>query len=604
MKKMTFLTLMFLLIISCESNKNFTIENIIPTPKELTVNDDKLYSINNIHILKTSDNLIYPQNKDEYYLKSEKGDVVIEGNEMWARQTLAQLKDEKGRIPDVEIHDWSAYPFRGFMHDTGRNFQTIEMLKETIDLMSLYKINYFHWHLTDNPAWRIECKAYPQLNDAQYQRPGRDCGKFYTYDEIRELIAYAKERGITVMPEIDMPGHSAYFRNAFGFSMDSEEGMKVLEECIAEFCEEIPTSMCPYLHIGSDEVYIADPKGFMKFTESLCKKHDRIAMAWDPGLPSDSTTVRQIWNTAAGSNAAQTKKGGKYVDSFMGYLNYYDPIYFTNKVFLHKACAQDVPDTTNALGGILCLWNDVRVDDKTRIALHNGMINGMMVYAERFWNGGEGSWEELAEFEDKMSYHKDNIVNNHDVRWHPNATTSWKIKIDGNDTLYARGGAVDVNDLCTENSITVGDTVSAWAFTDIYSESDTAIKVWVGFEAAARSNRISGGIGPQGKWENQGRLFVNDKEYFPSQEWNEPEKYAFHFNTWHKPEEEIPYTDEQFYWMREPVTINLKKGNNEVKLFIPKTFKGQRWSFAFLEVNESPSHRVAKSPSRQVETRQ
>ena len=106
------------------------------------------------------------------------------------------------------------------MHDTGRNFQTIEMLKETIDLMSLYKINYFHWHLTDNPAWRIECKVYPQLNDAQYQRPGRDCGKFYTYDEIRELIAYAKERGITVMPEIDMPGHSAYFRNAFGFSTD------------------------------------------------------------------------------------------------------------------------------------------------------------------------------------------------------------------------------------------------------------------------------------------------------------------------------------------------------------------------------------------------
>ena len=594
MKKMTFLTLMFLLIISCESNKNFTVENIIPTPKELTVNDDKLYSINNIHILKTSDNLIYPQNKDEYYLKSEKGDVVIEGNEMWARQTLAQLKDEKGRIPDVEIHDWSAYPFRGFMHDTGRNFQTIEMLKETIDLMSLYKINYFHWHLTDNPAWRIECKVYPQLNDAQFQRQGRDCGKFYTYDEIRELIAYAKERGITVMPEIDMPGHSAYFRNAFGFSMDSEEGMKVLEECIAEFCEEIPTSMCPYLHIGSDEVYIADPKGFMQFTENLCKKHDRIAMAWDPGLPSDSTTVRQIWNTAAGSNAAQTKKGGKYVDSFMGYLNYYDPIYFTNKVFLHKACAQDVPDTTNALGGILCLWNDVRVDDKTRIALHNGMINGMMVYAERFWNGGEGSWEELVEFEDKMSYHKDNIVKNHDVRWHPNATTSWRIKIDGNDTLYARGGAVDVNDLCTENSITVGDTVTAWAFTDIYSESDTAIKVWVGFEAAARSNRISGGIGPQGKWENQGRLFVNDKEYFPSQEWNEPEKYAFHFNTWHKPEEELPYTDEQFYWMREPVTINLKKGNNEVKLFIPKTFKGQRWSFAFLEVNESTGQRVNK----------
>lgn len=582
MRKILVLTLIIMSLSSCDEKELFTAENIIPAPKELRINNDKLYEVRDVVVLKTSDNLLYHQNKDEYYLKSEKGNVVIEGNEIWAKRTLAQLADEKGRVPDVEIHDWSAYPFRGFMHDTGRNFQTIEMLKETIDLMSLYKINYFHWHLTDNPAWRIECKVYPQLNDPQYQRPGRDCGKFYSYDEIRELITYAKERGITVMPEIDMPGHSAYFRNAFGFSMDSEEGMKVLEKCIEEFCDEIPVSMCPYLHIGSDEVYIADPRGFMKFTENLCKKHGRIAMAWDPGLPSDSTTVRQIWNTAAGSNAAQTKVGGKYVDSFMGYLNYYDPIYFTNKVFLHKACAQEEPDTTNALGGILCLWNDVRVDDKSRIALHNGMVNGMMVFAERFWNGGEGSWEELVSFEDKMSYHKDNVVKDHDVRWHPNASTLWKIKIGDDGILEARGGAVDVNDLCAENGVVVGDTVSAWATTEIYSANDTMVNVWVGFEAAARSNRISGGIGAQGKWENNGRLFVNGEEYFPSQEWKEPEKYAFHFNTWHKPEEEIPFTDEQFYWMREPVTIKLQKGNNEIKMYIPKTFKGQRWSFAFV----------------------
>ena len=583
MKKILPLILVGITLFSCVEKDVFHKENIIPSPKEFMLNDDKLHEINGVTILETDNHLSYPQNKDEYYLKIEKGNVIIEGNEVWARQTLAQIQDKQGRVPDVEVHDWSVYPFRGFMHDTGRNFQTLEMLKETIDLMSLYKINYFHWHLTDNPAWRIECKVYPQLNDPQYQRPGRDCGKFYTYDEIRELIAYAKERGITVMPEIDMPGHSAYFRNAFGFSMDSEEGMKVLEKCIDEFCNEIPVSICPYLHIGSDEVYIADPKGFMKFTEELCKKHNRIAMAWDPGLPSDSTTVRQIWNTAAGSNAASAKKGGKYVDSFMGYLNYYDPIYFTNKVFLHKACAQDVPDTANALGGILCLWNDVRVDDKTRIALHNGMINGMMTYSERFWNGGEGSWEALVAFEDKMSYHKDNLVSGHDVRWNPNAATAWKISIADSIELEARGGGVDVDDLCRADDINIGDTVSAWAVTEIYSEEDATIEVWVGFEAAARSNRISGGIGPQGRWENNGRLFVNGEEYFPSQKWNEPEKYKFHYNTWHRPEEEMPYTDEQFYWMREPVTINLKKGNNEIRLYIPKTFKGQRWSFGFVK---------------------
>ena len=586
MKKILPLILLLSSFFSCCKSDVFVKENIIPMPKEFVLNEDKLYNINDVTVLETSDNLLYPQNKDEYYIKIEKGNVVIEGNEIWAMQTLKQLADSLDRVPDVVIHDWSVYPFRGFMHDTGRNFQTIEMLKETIDLMSLYKINYFHWHLTDNPAWRIECKVYPQLNDPQYQRPGRDCGKFYTYDEIRELIAYAKERGITVMPEIDMPGHSAYFRSAFGFSMDSEEGMKVLEKCIEEFCKEIPVSMCPYLHIGSDEVYIADPKGFMVFTENLCKKYNRIAVAWDPGLPSDSTTVRQIWNTAAGSNAASTKKGGRYLDSFMGYLNYYDPIYFTNKVFLHKACAQDVADTTNALGGILCLWNDVRVDDKTRITLHNGMINGMMVYAERFWNGGEGSYDELIAFEDKMVYHKEKLLQNHDVRWNPNIQTLWNITIADTINLEARGGAVDVDDLCRENNINIGETVSAWATTDIYSDEDKTIKAWVGFEAAARSNRISGGIGPQGKWENEGRLLVNGVEYFPSQIWNEAEKYKFHYNTWHRPEEELPYTDEQFYWMREPVEINLKKGNNKIELYIPKTFKGQRWSFGFVKTKD------------------
>ena len=104
----------------------------------------------------------------------------------------------------------------------------------------------------------------------------------------------------------------------------------------------------------------------------------------------------------------------------------------------------------------------------------------------------------------------------------------------------------------------------------------------MGFEAAARSNRISAGIAEQGKWENGGRFFVNDNEISPSQKWNEPGKYKYHYNTWAKPEEELPYTDEQFYWMREPVIIPLKQGRNEIKMYIPKTFKGQRWSFGLL----------------------
>ena len=365
--------------------------DIIPYPQSVEMTEVAFDKANLENVKYKKDKKMAPE---AYELQIKKNGIVIKSStpagRFYAEQTLAQLADDVVMYCGT-IKDEPRYAWRGLMLDESRHFFGKEQVLKFLDLMGRYKLNRFHWHLSDDQGWRIEIKAYPELTKTGgigCYTDGNAPAKFYTQDEIREIVAYAAERNIMVIPEIDMPGHSAYFRNAFGFSMDSEEGMKVLEKCIDEFCNEIPASICPYLHIGSDEVYIADPKGFMKFTENLCKKHNRIAMAWDPGLPSDSTTVRQIWNTAAGSNAASTKKGGKYVDSFMGYLNYYDPIYFTNKVFLHKACAQDIPDTTNALGGILCLWNDVRVDDKTRIALHNGMINGMMVYAERFWNGG------------------------------------------------------------------------------------------------------------------------------------------------------------------------------------------------------------------------
>ena len=153
----------------------------------------------------------------------------------WAKSTLAQLTDENGKVPKVVVHDWASYPFRGFMHDTGRNYQSVSLLKETLDLMAFYKLNYFHWHLTDHPAWR-NVTGISQLNDPQYHGAQARRAEFlHTYDEIRELIAYARERGITVVPEIDMPGHSTYFKDAFGFTMDSKEGREVLEKCLEEF---------------------------------------------------------------------------------------------------------------------------------------------------------------------------------------------------------------------------------------------------------------------------------------------------------------------------------------------------------------------------------
>lgn len=607
MKKPILILLIFIVLSSCSTKQEpqHGANALIPEPKTFQQLGHKKHKLREVE----TDTKTVFTNPDEYLLIVKKGRAVMSGNEAWAKSTLAQLLDENGKIADCEVHDWTNYPFRGFMHDTGRNYQSVSMLKETIDLMSFYKLNYFHWHLTDYPAWRIECKVYPQLNDPQYHRKGRDEGKFYTYDEIREVIAYAKERGITVVPEIDMPGHSTYFKNAFGFAMDSEEGKKVLEKCLDEFFAEIPKSDCPYFHVGSDEVWIEDPQGFMQWIEALMVKYDRQPIAWDPGLPASDKVIRQIWNEAAGSNAAASEKSGKYLDSFVGYLNYYDPMLFTSRLFLHTAAAQIAPDTTKALGGILCLWNDVRVDKKENIALHNGMINGMMAFAERFWNGGNAGKVEnenlptgplteagarLAHFEEKMSLHRDRFHKN-TMRWVANSQIEWQVKVNDNESFMAFGGVVDLDAFCQAHQINLGDTALAVAQTVITAERDMDIEAWIGFCTPARSNRNGYGIGTQGQWEGGCQCFVNGKEIQPPKPWEEPGKYDYRFNTWGKPEEEDPFTDEQLYWMRQPAKIHLNKGENRVEIKTPKTYKSLRWSFAFIPVKTQADGMVTEA---------
>lgn len=591
----TFINL-FLLIAAITSGADMQANNppaIIPLPQQCIIKSSKTYPLKRIINIK---NIKPTHGSDEYTLSVKRGKATIGGNRHLAEETLRQLTDKNGCVPDVEIHDWAAYPIRGFMHDTGRNFQPLSMLKETIDLMARYKLNLFHWHLTDNPAWRIECKCFPQLNDAQFQRKGRDEGKFYTYDEIRELIRYASERGIMVMPEIDMPGHSQFFTRTFGFTMDSDEGKKVLKECLKEFFNEIPASMCPYFHVGSDEIHISDPHGFASWIQTLVKDSGRIPVAWDPGLPTMPFTIRQGWNEASAANTGSSEKDGRYVDSFVGYLNYYDPMMFAMRAFMHKAAAQEVPDTTKALGGILCLWNDVRVDDKRNISLHNGMIQGMMTFGERFWRGGSGNamsdenlypdpsspqGKALSEMENRMMAHRNRYYSPATMRWSANASIAWHITI-GDKRIKAWGGAVDLDALCKVNNIKANEQKEMIAETTLTAETDTTILVWLGFDIPARSDRMSTGIGRQGEWENGGKCIVNGIEIRPPVAWKEPDAYNYPFHTWHKVQAEEPFSNEQFYWMRPSVKIRLKKGKNHVKIVNPHSFKGQRWSFAFI----------------------
>ena len=612
MKKILF-TLLFCAFVSA-----LAAQNIIPQPKQIKYLSQKLVKVKSIDI-KTIPTDGAPS--EQYTLTTKGGKAVIIAQskqaENWGISTLRQLTNKDGYVPEVEIVDYPAFPIRGFMHDTGRNFREVALLKKDIDLMSFYKLNVFHWHLTDNPAWRIESHAYPQLNDPKFHTKGRDEGKFYTYDQIREVIAYAKERGVMIIPEIDMPGHSAYFNRTFGFGMATAEGMKILEVCLKEFFKEIPKEDCPYLHIGSDEVRVNDPEGFMAFCEKIVKDHGRIAMAWDPGLPPADDTYCQIWRSQVSDLLKKEPYPRPYIDSYMGYLNNSCPFINTSRYFLHYACTANGAND-KARGGIICLWNDVNVDDQTKLLPHNGMPEGASAFAERFWVGGEGygleiedlipspeskAHKDLVDFEKRLIYHRDNFLADYNTRWVANASQPWRVTIPavkGTPMSQMRwtkawGGVIDLHALAAANKVELKPQMEAWLETEIYVERDTVITAMVGFESPARSNRISDGIGKQGRWEAGGQLFVNGIEIFPSFDWHEPEKYRYHFNTWGHPGGEIPYTDEQLFWTRTPSRIPLKSGWNKIRLHSSRLFNINNWVAAFIPVSIDQNGKLSEA---------
>ena len=206
----------------------------------------------------------------------------------YALQTLRQIEaDAEGRLPIVEIEDAPAYRWRGFLIDDCRHFMGKETLKKTIDLMSRYKFNVLHWHLTEDQGWRIDVPGFPELVKYGAVRPsspkhetwnepdGMRYGPFYyTESDVREIVAYARERQVTIVPEIELPGHfmaalAAYPRFAcrpenftarsprteWGIAEDvmcvgNDEAVRFLEHVLDYVCRLFPGE---YVHIGGDE---------------------------------------------------------------------------------------------------------------------------------------------------------------------------------------------------------------------------------------------------------------------------------------------------------------------------------------------------------------
>ena len=544
-------------------------------------------------------------------------------------QTLRQLvQAENGarHIAARRITDWPAFPLRGFMHDTGRNFQTLDSLKAQLDIFAAYKLNVFHWHLTDNPAWRIESRAFPQLNDPNFHQSGRDVGKFYTFDQIRDLIAYARARNIRVLPELDMPGHSAYFNRTFGFAMGTPQGIDVLEKLIEEFCREIPAADCPMLHIGSDEVRIKNPDEFIERIGRKVRSMGRKAVVWNPGLKPSPEMIEQLWRDEGAAKAEQHKNA--FIDSSGGYLNNLDPMATVQNYFFQQPCRQAAGDEW-ALGGILCLWPDARVADKRNIFRHNPAWSGLLAFSEAIWCGrpqhikdymvalppqDTEAWKAFREFETRLATHRDSYfanlpfpyVKHAKVAWrivgpfwhnppaelslepeqvikdsytHNDATLAWRNMQGGILIFWAPKNAPDKNAIPT-----------MYALTYLHSESARTIRAWTGFETPARSNRMCGGVPSAGKWDsNGGELWLNDT-LVTAPTWKLAGQRRYMSPTWFSPANEIPYDDEEFYWTREPATLALKQGWNKLLVRIPRAFASQRWTLCFVPVRQEGIH--------------
>ena len=336
-------------------------------------------------------------------------------------ETLLQLVDADHTgwyLPLVSVQDRPRFAWRGLLVDVSRHWEPPEVIRRNLDAMAAVKLNVFHWHLSDDQGFRVESKRYPRL-----QQLGSD-GGFYSQDELKEIIAYARDRGIRIVPEFDMPGHAqSWFAgypqyasapgpyevaHNFGvhdavFDPTREETYSFLDGFIGEMARIFPDA---YWHVGGDEnngkQWSANPQiqDFMRkrgiidnaalqvyFSQRLLAiltKHGRRMIGWDEVLHTDlpTTIVIQSWRgvSSLGAAARQGYRGilssGYYLDAMNTAADHYrvDPV--PDSLGLSPDQAQRV------LGGEACMWGEV-LDPET---IDSRIWPRTAAIAERFWS--------------------------------------------------------------------------------------------------------------------------------------------------------------------------------------------------------------------------
>jgi len=336
-------------------------------------------------------------------------------------QTFLQLVEPSPAgfaVPVLTIHDEPRFAWRGLLIDVCRHFMPLEVMKRNLDGMAALKLNVLHWHLSDDEGFRVESKKFPKLHELGSQ------GQYYTQAEIRVFIGYARDRGIRVVPEFEMPGHSRSIvvcypelasqpgpyppgrvaRDATALDVTQEKTYKFLDKLIGEMAGLFPDA---YFHIGGDEVddkpWNSNPKiqefihahgmkdnrdlqaYFNKRLEKIVSKHGKVMMGWDeilhPDLPK--TVLVQSWRGQE-SLAAAAKQGYRGLLSNGYYLDLMWPAarHYAVDPMSGAAVALSPAEAKRILGGEACMWAEYLTPE----TIDSRIWPRMAAIAERFWS--------------------------------------------------------------------------------------------------------------------------------------------------------------------------------------------------------------------------
>ena len=537
----------------------------------------------------------------------------------WGKQTLEQLKYTKNKktyLPQCDITDWPAFRIRGFMHDVGRSYIPVEELKREISLLNRYKINVFHWHLTENQAWRLECRKYPQLNAPENME--REKGKYYTLDEARQLVEFCKQHQVLLIPEIDMPGHSAAFERTFKTDMQSEKGTQILKDIIDEVCA---TFDVPYLHIGTDEVQFTNPD-FVPMMVRYIRDKGKKVISYNPGwnYKPGEIDMMQLW-----SYRGKAQKGIPAIDCRYHYANHFDT--YADLVAMFNSRIYNQTEGSDDLAGcIIAFWNDRFIDNAPQLLAENNFYPYMLTLAERAWRGGgncyfngKGTllWEDepeqltaFKEFEDRLLWQKKTWLKEVPFPYVRQTQSEWQItdafpnggdlnKVfppeEKEDSVYQFEGKTYKTRKIIGNGIYLrhvwGTLVpgfyanpqenhTAYATRWIYSPKERKTQLMLEFQNYSRSESD---LAPrQGTWDYKcSRAWLNGKEIMPPV-WE---------NTNTERSNEITLKNEN-YVSRPAVDVTLKKGWNKLMLKLPvgkfssKETRLVKWMFTAAFVDE------------------